>query len=134
MGLLENFQKLITEHGSSAILRDRILLLKEEAGKLVDELAACKRRLAQLEEELVELHQQIKDQAVAAEYAECRGALFKRKGPEGYDHTVRCPRCRGPMASVMKTLGYTCGHCGASVDFNGEDLPAVLKELEEEKP
>jgi hypothetical protein len=51
MGIFESIEKLITEHGSAQILRERIQLVKDQHDKLERDLAAANKRMAALEQE-----------------------------------------------------------------------------------
>jgi DNA-directed RNA polymerase subunit RPC12/RpoP len=65
----------------------------------------------------------------APEFVEHRGALFRRSASCRYRSSAYCPRCRGPMTSLMGTVPYRCRRCGVKVDFNGQQLQSVLKQL-----
>lgn len=49
MGLLDGIEKLITEHGSAAILKERIELAKEQYTALEAKLSAAESRIKELE-------------------------------------------------------------------------------------
>ena len=134
MGLLENIQSLINEHGSSAILRERLLLLKEQMEKLVNEVADLNKKLADSQAEIVELQKQLSEKTVPEDYVEYKGALFKRKLSGGYNEAVFCPHCKVPLGSVRNVLNYYCPRCSIRLNFTGEDLPSILKELSKEFP
>ena len=134
MPLLELLDKLITEHGSSSIMRDHIALLREEAASIEKKLVACQRRCAELQGENAHLRKDLERYSASDDFVEFRGALFKRKGPDDYDPTVRCPSCQMPISSLEQMLPYHCSGCNVTLDFTGADLPSVLRELRAENP
>lgn len=134
MSLLENIQTLINEHGSSAVLRERLLLLREQIEKLTNEITDLNKKLSDSQAEIVKLQKQLSEKTASEEYIEHRGALFKRKPSSGYDNTVYCPLCRVPLASFGNVLPFHCSRCSIQLNFTGEDLPSVLKELLEKNP
>ena len=134
MGLLDTFQKLIEEHGSSSILRDRISLHKDEIRKVEKELGYLKKRCSDLEEENAKLRAQLESKSAKQEFIEYRGAFFKRKPSGGYDPTVYCPSCHGPMYSLQNFLPFSCDRCNVNLNFTGADLDHIFKELQKEQP
>lgn len=129
MALLELLNRLIVEHGSSQILREHLSLLKTQAESLMKEKAALQDENARLNQRVAELQKQLLAQSRADEFVEERGALFKRKSNGGYHEAVFCPGCHGPMSSTQQMLNFRCGKCGVIVNFNGNRLAAILKEL-----
>ena len=91
---------------------------------LAEENSTLKRTVMQLEEQLTA-------KTVHEEFVECRGALFKRKAGGGYHQAVYCPRCHGPMVSVNNIAPFLCSPCSVLVDFNGRQLPKIMKEIEQ---
>jgi len=132
MGLLGDIQKLINEHGSSSILRDRLSLIKDQLAALQEERAELARQVAALQAENRQLRTEIEELTVTQEFVECRGGLFKRKRSGGFQRTVYCPSCQAPMGSLQNMLQYNCRRCHIALDFTGANLDSVLAELEEE--
>lgn len=56
MGLLDGFEKLINEHGSAVILKERIALANDKYSALEQKLSASELRANQLESENQRLH------------------------------------------------------------------------------
>lgn len=131
MGLFELVRELINEHGSSTVLRERLLLLQDKAAKVEEELRDCKARLAEALEEQAQHGARPKEPASPAEYVEYRGAAFKRKFGGGYDDCPVCPRCFHGMASVAGLHNYRCVPCDHRADFTGTRLPQILREMQE---
>lgn len=104
MGLLDGLERLITEHGSAAILKERIALAN-------DKYATLEKRAAELEAENRRLREQNKQ-------------LEAQIGRASADP---CPRCRRPAYELVDSkpdpifgdLGasrrtYKCSSCGFS--------------------
>src|SRR3990167_9915937 len=109
---------LLAEIPTSAVLRERLGLIRDQAQMLENQVAQLHQENAELERRCAEMQSQLEAQAVAEEFVEHHGALFKRKPTGGYHDAVYCPVCHGPMSSLQGMLPYTC-RCGVAVDFNG---------------
>lgn len=124
-------EKAINEHGSSAILKERIELVK-------DLLAKVEREKLELEQELVKTRQELselKKRQPGDGYVAYRGAKFKRKPSGGYEASVYCPSCEIGMATITSAnMPFTCGKCHALSGFTSRDLQTVLSELATEYP
>lgn len=134
MGLLDNIQTLINEHGSSTILRERLSLLKDQIEILEKENADLKDAISDIQIENVKLRKQISEQSTSEQFVECRGGLFKRKPSGGFHKAVYCPECKTPMSSVQGEISYTCSRCYINLDFAGNQLKKVMEELINENP
>jgi ribosomal protein S27AE len=131
MGLLQLVQDLINEHGSSSILRDRLLLLKDQIANFEKKCSDLEKELAEKEAELIRVLAQLEKQKASEKFVEHKGALFKRKPSGRYDDTPFCPRCKFPMGALEDWIRFDCGRCGLVSRFCGHDLPRIMKELEE---
>ena len=131
MGLFREIQNLIVEHGGSTVLKERVLLLKDQMDKMVEECRDLKMELAQCHEEKEKLRQQLEAQSVVEKFVEYRGALFKRGLSGAYDPTVYCPVCNVPLWSMEGVTPYMCERCDVVLNFTERDLPQILQELEE---
>ena len=129
MSLFSAINDLITEHGSAAIMRERLALIREQAQALEKQVAELQGENTNLKRRVAELNAQVLTKTELDEFVECRGALFKRKPGGGYHNAVFCPDCQKPMSSLMGDLPYNCHKCHRSVDFTGNDLPNVMREL-----
>lgn len=127
---LNLIEQLIREHGSSSILRERLLLLKDKLAALEEESSDLKHKLADAQKEISDMRAQIENNLIKNQFVEHRGAFFKRKPSGGYDKAVYCPHCQSPLSSLEKNLPYYCERCLITLDFNGKELDAILKELE----
>lgn len=133
MGLLSEIQKLIEEHGSASILRERLAFWQDRLRAAEEDNVDFQRRIAQLEEENRQLQERLADQLLGEEFTEHRGALFKR-GPTGeYHECVYCPSCRKPMVAMEDFFPFDCEACQRSVQIKGGELSRVLAELRSKK-
>ena len=127
MGLLEAINKLISEHGSASILRERLEFLGEQAQALEKKVAELEAENAKLKKCVSHLESELATKTWTEEFVEHRGALFKRKPGGGYHLAVYCPTCKKSCSS-NHTLPYDCS-CGWSADFAGWQLQSVINEL-----
>ena len=130
MGLFADIERLITEHGSAAILRERLALIADQARAQEKQLAESQRRVADLEQENAQLKTKLAAAARADEFVEHRGALFKRKADGGYHQAVYCPLCHKPTGSLIDEMVYSCTEaCGWVGTFTPRQLPKIMSEL-----
>ncbi len=138
MNPIELFDKLINEHGSSTILRERIELLKDHfmvlANKevqLTAEITKLTKENSQLAHRLHELENQLSAVAVTQQFVEERGALFKRR-PDGtgFHNAVYCPKCNGAASiGMFPDDPFCCDSCHWHTIFPATELPAILAGL-----
>ncbi len=128
MGLLDAIDRLITERGSAAVLREHLALIRTQAQALERQVGELQQETARQKRRITELEQHIADSAPSEKFVEHHGALFKRKSQGGYHQAVYCPSCQGPMSSLQRVLPYHCD-CGVSVDFTGAQLSSVMRDL-----
>ena len=128
MGMFDALDKLITEHGSAAVLEKHLDLVREQVKalerrqvELEVENASLKAKLAELEEELAS--------RVPPEFVESHGALFKRKAEGGHHDAVFCPHCKGPMFAPSPASLFQCGRCKTVVNFNKRDVHGIMGSL-----
>lgn len=124
-------EKAINEHGSSSILNERILLVKEMLDKVEIEKAELEKSLRAAREEIEELKKKIP----GSKFVEYRGAKFRRKPSGGYENAVYCPSCETGMATIPnKGLPFACARCNALTTFCSQDLSSILEEVAAEYP
>lgn len=129
MGLLDLIERAINEHGSAAIMRERLELIREQGQALEKKLAVSEEENTALRRRVAELEGQLAAKTEREDFVECRGALFKRRSDGGYHLAVYCPRCHGPMSSLMDETPFYCGSCRVSVNFIGSQLRSVMADL-----
>lgn len=123
-------EKTINEHGSSAILKERLELFKDILSKVEKEKADLETKVSRLIKEVEELKKQLPD----PDFVEYLGVKFKRKKSGGYQHAVFCPSCDLAMAGVRPGIPFTCMKCGYMSSFHVRKLNMVIKEVSEEHP
>ena len=123
-------EKLITEHGSAAILRERIVALKETMEQLVQDNDHLREELNREKEKCDELQRQLDENSVPEDFTEHRGVLFRRMENDEFQDEAYCPNCKIPMVSAHDLMNFRCSDCKRLANFTGMDLPKIMKELE----
>ena len=134
MGLLDGFEKLINEHGSAAILKERIALANDKFAILESENTQLKVKVSILEAENAALkldneesqkqrralEEKLSHISIPQEYVEEAGALFKRRPNGEWDYTPYCPTCKTAMAQPKRDQPFVCGKksCGQLASFS----------------
>lgn len=124
-------EKLINEHGSSAILRERLLLVKDELTKLQNERSELLIKVSNLEKEKAELIEQLQQKSIPSEYKEYMGALFKKDSTGKFLPIAHCPECKRPLWNTEPGIfPYECSTkgCGYLIMIN-EPLTAIADKL-----
>ena len=134
MGLLDGFEKLINEHGSAVILKERISLaidkyailesentqLKAKVSILETENAALKLDNKECQKQRRALEEKLSHISTSEEYVEGSGALFKKLPDGSWDYTPYCPACKTAMVQPKRHELYVCGKksCGQRASFS----------------
>lgn len=126
--ILGEIERLITEHGSAVILKERNALLHDKLVLLKEEVAKLEKENSDLKAQISTLNKQLSAHTAAHEFQEERGALFKRKPGGGYHDVVYCPKCRHSVAPFPPGANFTCD-CGWFSSFIERDLPGILAGL-----
>lgn len=92
MGLLDGFEKLINEHGSSVILKERISLANDKHSILESENSNLKQKVLVLES---------KNEALGLNLGEAKEKIRKLEKQISDIHNIN-------------PNGYVCDHCGSS--------------------
>jgi hypothetical protein len=130
MSLLADIERLITEHGSAAIMRERLALLADQAKALEQKVKDLEQELAATKKKLGETERQLAAKSRADEFLEHRGALFKRKADGSYHQAVYCPICHKPTGAIIGEMPFACTEkCGWIAAFTPDDLSRVMSEL-----
>ena len=128
--LIKLIEKLITEHGSATILKDRLELVKDQAKILEDENAGLRQEVAELRAEVSMLESKLAAAEKEDEFVEHRGALFKKKPGGGYHQAAYCPTCKTPMGGRPSSpLPMLCGKCQSVTPFRARELNRILAQL-----
>ena len=125
-------EDLINEHGSSTILRERLLLLKDELGKVEKERAELQAKAAKLEKANAELRRQLDEVTMPDQFTEYMGALFKRDSSGRYIPVAHCLKCKMPLwNNEPRIFPYECSTpgCGYTIMLH-EDLTSIAEKLD----
>lgn len=116
---------------SAAVLREHVALLKTHFELVKDRLIALEEENARLIKRNAELEGQLARQEAQKQFAEARGALFKKLPGGGYEDTPYCPACHTAMWAFHDLFPFECGNpaCKRIAGFKGHDLTEVLKTL-----
>jgi|ERR1035438_5738871 hypothetical protein len=131
MGLIDYLDKLITEHGSAAVLDKHLTLVREQAkalekqvSDLQQENAGLRRRVAELQE----VEKQLKD-SLSAPFKVSDDYEFETEGGYWIERKSKlrvCAKCLLPPTKIASPLFeavgsgfeeefamvWRCGHCG----------------------
>jgi hypothetical protein len=129
MSILGDLERLIIEHGSAAIMKERLALVRDQMESLEKEVADLKAKNAELEHQIARLRRQLEQATVPEEFTKHRGVLFRRLSNGKYEEAVYCPRCKIPMVSSMGATPFWCSSCKMYASFNGQELHKVMSEL-----
>lgn len=124
-------ESLINEHGSSVILKERLLPIKEELAKVEKERADLVARITDLVEENSNLREQLDKNNISKEFTEYSGALFKREVTGIYTPVAFCPGCKRPLwTSEPEIFPYKCSvpGCGFKIIIH-ESLTSIVNKL-----
>ncbi len=127
--LLSSFDKLITEHGSATILKERIVQLREEFERLKEKHDRLEIENQRLKCEVDDLRKALEQKTISHEYTEHRGVLFRRLANGQIQDEVYCPSCKVPMTSLMGHTPLRCSKCHFTANFTGRDIERVVKEV-----
>lgn len=126
--ILSDIERWITEHGSAAILKEHMAFLQAKISALKDEVSKREKENSDLKAKVADLEKKLVAFAVAEDFVEERGALFKRRASGGYHNAVYCPKCRQSASPFPPGEEFNC-QCGWFSSFTEGELPDVLKAL-----
>jgi hypothetical protein len=117
MGLLDGLEKLITEHGSAAILRERIAAFR-------DDIARLEQRNAQLETENGELRKQVSDLSQRVSQPD-KEPLTPLRALSAKEKLVLIHLTREDSGLTIDELAHAIGSIPAMARHNCEELEAL---------
>jgi hypothetical protein len=126
---IDLIEKLINEHGSSSILRDRLLLLKDQFEIVAKECSDLHEKFTKSEAEVRELQKKLESYLVPDNFVEYKSALLRKLPEGGYAESVFCPRCKHTMSSSSMGFNYKCKPCDHTAEFAAQQLPIILAEV-----
>jgi uncharacterized Zn finger protein (UPF0148 family) len=124
-------EDLINEHGSSTILRERLLLIKDELGKVEKERTDLQAKVAELKKEITQLRKQLDQKSIPDQFTDYLGALFKRDSSGRYIPIAHCLKCKMPLFNIEPDIfPYECSTpgCGYRIMLH-EDLTSIAEKL-----
>jgi len=142
MGFLDGIEKVITEHGSAAILNQQLAFARDQYAALERQVTELQSKAAKLEAHLeiertnyAETKQEL--QRLKDEHAEeirihrKSGVEFRRGKRTGGDWSPFCPSCHSPAASFRDVDQLRCQSktCGLNLLVFPQQLPGIYQEL-----
>jgi hypothetical protein len=135
-GIFEQLEKLINEHGSAQILKERLDLAADQyAGleKKANTLEAGSKRLRleidSLRKENADLKKRIEATEQGTEFRICKSMAFKKKSNGKFWDQPFCPNCHKPM-SLLPSGCVRCAPCKHHVTLGNERLPEIASWLD----
>lgn len=94
MSIFTEIERLITEHGSAAILKERVALAREQNEALAKKVGQLEAEVAELKKKNGDLESKIARELKPEEFLKHRGVLFRRfpKGDMRWVFIVRIVR------------------------------------------
>ena len=138
MGLGKMLEKLINEHGSAVILKERLELMKDQAIAVENENTNLKaknatltRRVTQLASENAMLHSRLARSQKAEDFVEYEGAAFKRRADGTFHQTIYCPIHHLPASAMDGVCPYMCPQkdCGWTSPITPNTLKSVIAKI-----
>lgn len=123
---LGEIERLINEHGSATILRERLQLANDRYVELEKQVAKLQEEKRELQEQVAELSAALRATQVSKEFEEEHGALFKRRAGGGYHRAVYCPECKRAASEFAGEFDCSCGW---HTDLGGKTLEQVIANL-----
>ncbi|WP_145388319.1 hypothetical protein [Stieleria neptunia] len=102
-------EKLITEHGSAAIQKTHLELLKTQLGQLQSERDDLASEVASLRDRLAIADANVAQLTKVTEFVSKNGVLWKPDGT-GFEHLPYCPTCEIVVVAAMDK--FLCNKCG----------------------
>lgn len=127
--ILGEIERLITEHGSAAVLKEHVELLRAKLDVLKDDVAKLEKENAALKQRVRGLEEAAASAPPPDTFEEEEGALFKRRPGGGYHNAVYCPRCHTSTSPFPPGAEFNCMKCGWFSSFTEGDLPKVINRL-----
>ncbi|NUM52987.1 MAG: hypothetical protein HUU46_05025 [Candidatus Hydrogenedentes bacterium] len=108
MGLFEGLEKLLNEHGSAAILKERISLANDKYSALEARVQSLSSENEALCIENNQFRKQIRDLEEKLARSETNSYLFKYGIYWDSTGNPFCPRCRLPVSNIVWTTHINC--------------------------
>ncbi len=122
-------EKAINEHGSAAILKERLSLAADQFKQLEEENRKLKSVNAALEGRVSELSRKLETGSVPRDFVESRGVLFRRQADGKIEKDAYCPTCKTVMFSLSGVTPFHCSKCKFSANFTGREIDRVISAI-----
>ncbi|MEO7932828.1 MAG: hypothetical protein ABIT76_06695 [Chthoniobacterales bacterium] len=108
----DSIEKLINEHGSAAILRERIELAKEQHIALANRVTELTKELETVKGHNELLRQKLLKVSVPDEFFRQNGLLWRRSD-SGFESAPYCPKCKIVMFDFppRRRMFWNCSVC-----------------------
>jgi hypothetical protein len=126
MGLLAALEKLITEHGSAAILRERLAAFRDDVQRFEQRNTQLEAENAELKKERAELTRYLEQQRTTAQFTESKGALWKRTPQGSFSEMPYCPTCERPLSRLPMADMVACTKCGYHPGFKSHQIAQIV--------
>jgi hypothetical protein len=115
----DSIQKLITEHGSAAILRERLGLAEQQYVALQRKLEETEAELATTRRENEVLRQRLSRLSVPEDYVSVSGVLWRRTA-SGFEAAPYCPTCKIVMFDFPpgEKMFWNCSRCKMTAPYS----------------
>lgn len=141
MNPIKAIEKLINEHGSAKILKERLALASDKYAKLESDkntLASEVEKLRKITEDqqiqIKQLEQRLAEKNHdTLEFVKIRGIKILRTGKDSFDeNTAYCFHCRSPLSAQNRMSILSCSKCGYKSSIQKRHLSCVLSEVKGE--
>lgn len=126
MGLLDLIEKAINEHGSAAVQKERLVLIREQFEQLQKEHDRLEAENKELKGKIYDLTEELKKVSIPDNFFEYRGILARRDADGNIEPDAYCPDCKKPMMSLEGVLPFKCTKCEFVAGLNRQDLLAAF--------
>lgn len=149
MNLLDGLEKLINEHGSATILKERIALANDRYSILEEKVAVLQKNnealgaekknlqagLEQEKQKVRRLEDELSKQNTSSnKFTETRGIKIKNLPSGGYDEFVPyCFHCDSPLSASASMSILECSKCGYKSSIQKRHFSCVISEIKGEK-
>lgn len=117
MGIFQDIERLITEHGSAAILRERLALAAEQYATLEKKVVELQAENARLQSENSGLHAQVSDlKSIRTQSGNASGYVCDHCGSSNLKRTGSLPDPTFGLLGVKEAV-FSCEACGKESAF-----------------
>jgi hypothetical protein len=118
MGPFEAIEKLVNEHGSAAVLKERIELAKDQYAALERQVADLTKKLEIVESQNALLSGKLEKASAPEEFTKVNGLLWRQTNI-GFEPSPYCPRCKTVMHQFPPNarMYWTCSKCDFQADW-----------------